>query len=120
MFLRNTETTDKHLTRSARLTSGDNNFNSKNVLRNINGDIFGISLVAHESSEFSKSAFCKETTRWSVFFNIMCNASEKGALSYDKFSFSKNSEECTLKFLVFHNAGCGMVKPSGFIQYLNS
>jgi hypothetical protein len=51
----------------------------------------------------------------------MCNASEIGALSYDKFSFAKkNYDNCTLEFMAFHNAGCGMVKPSGFIQYLNS
>jgi hypothetical protein len=51
----------------------------------------------------------------------MCNASETGPLSYEKFSFAKkNYDNCTLEFMAFHNAGCGMVKPCGFIQYINS
>jgi hypothetical protein len=50
----------------------------------------------------------------------MCNASETGALSYDKFSFSKDSDKCTLEFTATHKAGCGTVKTSGFVQYLNS
>jgi hypothetical protein len=50
----------------------------------------------------------------------MCNASETGHLSYEKFSFAKKSDDCTLEFMAFHNAGCGIVKFSGFIQYLNS
>ena len=81
VYLRNTETADPQLKRAARLTSGDNSFSSKNVLRNDNGDILGISLVAQDSSDDSSSAFCKGTTRWSVSFNVMCNASETRALS---------------------------------------
>ena len=81
VYLRNTETADPELKRAARLTSGDNSFSSKNVLRNDNGDILGISLVAQDSSDDSSSAFCKGTTRWSVSFNVMCNASETRALS---------------------------------------
>jgi hypothetical protein len=53
VFLRNTETADNKLKRAARLTSGDNSFSSKNVLRNGNGDISGISLFAQESSDDS-------------------------------------------------------------------
>lgn len=120
VYLINTETYDDKLKRGVRLTSGDNSFSSKNVLRDDNGDISGITLYAQDSSDESKSAFCKGTTRWSVSFNVMCNASETGALSYDKFSFSKNSDKCTLEFTAIHNAGCGMVKTSGFVQYLNS
>jgi hypothetical protein len=120
VFLRDTETADNKLKRAARLTSGDNSFSSKNVLRNDNGDISGISLFAQESSDDSKSAFCKGTTRWSVSFNVLCSATETGALTYDKFSFAKNSDKCTLEFTATHNAGCGLVKTSGFVQYLNS
>lgn len=39
VYLRNTETADNLYKRAARLTSGDNSFSSKNVLRNDNGDI---------------------------------------------------------------------------------
>ena len=46
VYLRNTETADDQLKRAARLTSGDNSFSSKNVLRNGDGDIYGIKLVA--------------------------------------------------------------------------
>jgi hypothetical protein len=104
--------------RAARLTSGDKSFSSKGVLRNENGDISGISLVAKESSDISKGAFCKGTTHWSVSFIVMCNSSENGALSYDKFSFTKNSDKCTLEFKAFHKAGCGLGKTSGLVQYL--
>lgn len=115
VYLRNTETAEDELKRAARLTSGDNSFSSKNVLRNDNGDISGISLVAQASSDDSKNAFCKGTTRWTVSFNVMCNPSEKGVLSYDKISFDKNSDKCTLEFKANHNAGCGLVKTSGFV-----
>ena len=50
----------------------------------------------------------------------MCSKSETGEVSYDKLSFNKNSDRCTLEFKVFHNAGCAVVKASGFFQYLNS
>jgi len=50
----------------------------------------------------------------------MCSESESGALSYDKISFAKDSDRCTLEFKVYHNAGCGVVKASGLIQYLSS
>jgi hypothetical protein len=73
VYLRNTETDDPQLKRAVRLTSGDNSFSSKNLLINRTGDTYGISLVAQESSDDSKSAFCKEHTRWTVSFNIMCN-----------------------------------------------
>jgi hypothetical protein len=53
VYLRDTETGDIQLKRAARLTSGDNSFSSKNVLRNDNGDILGISLVAQDSSDDS-------------------------------------------------------------------
>ena len=81
VYLRNTDTADNLLKRDARLTSGDNSFSSKDVLRNDNGDISGISLVAQASSDDSKSAFCKGTTRWTVSFNVMCNPTETGALN---------------------------------------
>lgn len=115
VYLRNTTTANNQTKRAARLTSGDNSFSSKNVLRNGNGDITGISLIAQDSSDDSKSAFCKGTTRWSVSFNVMCNASETGALSYDKLISAKNSDKCTLEFTATHNAGCGLVKTSGFV-----
>jgi uncharacterized membrane protein len=50
----------------------------------------------------------------------MCNASETKALSYDKFTFASDPKKCTLDFTAYHNAGCGLVKTSGFVQYLNS
>jgi ABC-type polysaccharide/polyol phosphate export permease len=50
----------------------------------------------------------------------MCSKSETGEVSYDKLSFNKNSDRCTLEFNLFHNAGCAVVKASGFLQYLNS
>jgi hypothetical protein len=120
VYLRNTETADNQLKRAARLSSGDNSFRSKNVLKNDKGDISGINLIAQDSSDDSKSAFCKGTTRWSISFNVMCSETETGALSYDKFSFSKNSDDCTLEITATHKAGCGTVKASGFVQYLNS
>ena len=46
VYLRNTDTADDQFKRAARLTSGDNSFSSKNVLRNGNGDITGINLIA--------------------------------------------------------------------------
>jgi hypothetical protein len=46
----------------------------------------------------------------------MCNASETGALSYDKFDVAKDSDDCNLKFTAHHNAGCGMEKKSGITQ----
>jgi hypothetical protein len=46
VYLRNNWTTDEQLMRAARLTSGENNFSSKNVFRTSNGDVFGIILVA--------------------------------------------------------------------------
>lgn len=90
------------------------------VLKNGDGNITGINLVAQESTDTSKGAFCKGTTRWSVSFDVMCSESETGALSYDKISFAKNSDRCTLEFKVYHNSGCGVVKASGLIQYLSS
>jgi hypothetical protein len=51
VYLRNTETADDQLKRAARFTSGDNSFTSKNVLRNVNGDISGIELIAQKSSD---------------------------------------------------------------------
>jgi len=91
VFLRNTDTTDKQLKRATRLTSGEIGYKSKNVIKNEDGYIAGIILVAKESNDDSKRAFCKENTRWTVSFNIMCNPSETGALSYDKFSFAKKN-----------------------------
>lgn len=91
VFLRNTETNDRQLKRAARLTSGDISFKSKNVIMNENGYVAGIILVAKESSDNSKSAFCKENTRWTVSFNIMCDPSETGPLWYEKFSFAKKN-----------------------------
>jgi hypothetical protein len=106
--------------RTARLTSGENSFSSKNLITNTTGIIIGISLVAEESSDESKDAFCKDNTRWTISFNIMCNESETGALSYDKFSFTKDSDKCTLEFNTFHNAGCSTLKPSGITQLISS
>jgi len=120
VFLRKTDTADDQLKRAARLTSGDSSFSSKTVLRNENGDITGINLVAQESSDKSKSALCKDNTHWTVSFNVMCNSSETKALSYDKFTFASDPKKCTLDFTAYHNAGCGLVKTSGFVQYLNS
>ena len=91
VFLRNTKTTDKQLKRAARLTSGEINFESKNVIRNENGYIAGIILVAKKSSDESKSAFCKDTTRWTISFNIICSPSETGALRYDNLSLAKKN-----------------------------
>ena len=89
VFLRNTTTADDDFKRAARLTSGERSFSSKTVLRNdTTGDITGIKLVAQESSD--PNAFCKDKTRWTVSFNVMCNASETKALSYDKFSFKSD------------------------------
>jgi hypothetical protein len=111
VYLRNTETADPQLKRAARLTSGDNSFSSKNLLTNATDDISGISLVAQKSSDYSlRSALCKGKTQWTISFNVMCNESETGALSYDKFSFAKDSDKCTLEFNAFHNAGCGTQK----------
>ena len=81
VFLRNTQTAIDQLKRAARLTSGDNSFGSKDILRNANGDISGIRLVAQDSSDESKSSFCKGTTRWSVSFNVMCDATQTGPLN---------------------------------------
>jgi hypothetical protein len=120
VFLRKTDTADDQLKRAARLTSGDSSFGSKTVLRNDNGDITGINLVAQESSDQEKSAFCKDNTRWTVSFNVMCSPTETKALSYDKFTFASDPKKCTLDFTAYHNAGCGLVKTSGFVQYLNS
>jgi hypothetical protein len=50
----------------------------------------------------------------------VCSESETGAVRYDKLSFTKNSDRCTLEFKVFHNAGCGVVKAPGFLQFLSS
>lgn len=66
VYIRNSETTNPQLKRSARLTSGENSFSSMNFLTNDTGDISGISLVAYESSDESKSTFCKENNRWTV------------------------------------------------------
>ena len=118
VFLRKTNAADDNLKRAARLTSGDISFSSKTVLRNDNGDITGITLVAQESSD--KSGFCKDNTPWTVSFNVMCNATETKALSYDKFTSKSDPNKCTLDFTAYHNAGCGLVKTSGFVQYLNS
>jgi hypothetical protein len=49
----------------------------------------------------------------------MCNASETGALSYDKFDGAKDSDNCNLKFTAHHNAGCGMEKNSGITQFFS-
>lgn len=46
----------------------------------------------------------------------MCNESETGALSYDKFYVANDSDKCNLKFNAYHNAGCGMEKTSGITQ----
>lgn len=51
VYIRTFETNDDKLKRAARLTSGDNSFSSKNVLRDVNGDITGISLIAQDSSD---------------------------------------------------------------------
>jgi hypothetical protein len=66
-------------------------------------------------------------TRWSVSFNVLCSATETGALSYDKFSFKVNIDACTLEFTAIHKAGCGTpqswfrkFKSFGLVQYLNS
>jgi hypothetical protein len=120
VFLRKTDTADDQLKRAARLTSGDSSFGSKTVLRNDNGDITGINLVAQESSDPEKIAFCKDNTRWTVSFNVMCSPTETKALSYDKFTSKSDPNKCTLDFTAYHNAGCGLVKTSGFVQYLNS
>jgi len=50
----------------------------------------------------------------------MCNESETGALSYDKFNFAKDSDNCNLEFNAYHNAGCGMQKTSGIIQIFSA
>jgi len=50
----------------------------------------------------------------------MCSETDTGALSYDKFSFIKNSDKCTLEFTATHKAGCGTTKSSGFVQFLSS
>ena len=120
VFRRKTDTADDELKRAARLTSGDSSFSSKTVLRNDNGDITGINLVAQESSDQEKIAFCKDNTRWTVSFNVMCSPTETKALSYDKFTSKSDPSKCTLDFTAYHNAGCGLVKTSGFVQYLNS
>jgi hypothetical protein len=126
VYLRNTSTPNYQLMRAARLTSGESSFSSTNVLRNDNSDICGINLVAQDSVDYSKSAFCKDNTRWTVSFNVLCSATETGLLSYDKFSLTKNSDACTLEFTAIHKAGCGTpqswfskLKPFGLIQYLN-
>jgi uncharacterized membrane protein len=49
----------------------------------------------------------------------MCNASETGALSYDKFDGAKDSDKCNLKFTAHHYAGCGMEKKSGITQFFS-
>jgi hypothetical protein len=46
----------------------------------------------------------------------MCNESETGALSYDKFYVANDSDDCNLKFNAYHNAGCGMQRASGINQ----
>jgi hypothetical protein len=50
----------------------------------------------------------------------MCSANETGALSYDKFSFAKDSDKCTIEFTATHKAGCGTVKSCGHIQLFKS
>lgn len=50
----------------------------------------------------------------------MCDPKETGVLGYNKISFAKNTDKCTLRFTAIHKAGCGAVKASGFVQYLNS
>jgi hypothetical protein len=50
----------------------------------------------------------------------MCDPNETGALGYNKLNFDKNTDKCTLRFTAIHKTGCGAVKASGFVQYLNS
>lgn len=120
VFVRNTATTDNQAKRQARLTSGDNSFVSTNILYGNNDEVSGIELDVKVTSDDSKLALCKPDTPWSVTYSIMCDSKETGPLGYNKISVSKNSDKCTLRFTAIHKSGCGSVKASGFVQYLNS
>jgi Domain of unknown function (DUF4203) len=120
VFVRDQTTVDDNAKRSLRLTSGDNSFSSSSILYGGNDEVQGIELSVGQPSDNDKVALCKENTPWSVTFTVNCDASQTGVLDVSKFSVVKNADKCTLKFSATHKAGCGAVKASGFVQYLNS
>lgn len=120
VIARNTDTNDDQFKRASRLTSGDNSFESKSILRNADDDVSGLSLEVATPKDNVNVTLCKENQPWTVTFNIMCDATQTKALQYNKLSYLKNADKCTITFNAVHKAGCGAIKASGFVQYLNA
>ena len=120
VFVRTEETNDKQAMRQARLTSGDNSFKSTEVLYAEDGEIAGIELEVYPTSDDKEIALCKKDTPWRVILNVKCDSTLTGPLAYDNLKVKKNNDQCTLRFNAVHKAGCGAIKASGFVQYLNS
>lgn len=121
LFVRNINTPrDSDEARQVRLTSGQNGYKSVEILYDANNEISGLSLVAKDTSDESKLAKCKDNTPWTVKFNIMCDKEQTKELQRDKFNAVKDDKTCSLTFTANHKAGCGALKASGFVQYLNA
>jgi hypothetical protein len=119
VFLRDTVTADEKLKRSARLTSGDLTFASSDIQYNDDGEITGIKLFPSPTSDVSTSAVCKENTPYTVSMLVKCD-NAKTSLAVTDFSIVRDAGKCTLDITATHKAGCGAIKASGFVQYLNS